>query len=783
MYPAMGTLEITTTVGCGIQCVFCPQELLTRRYRERSAITIMSLDTFKRCVDKVPVEVGIHFSGMAEPWLNRECTDMVLHAADRGHPLAVYSTLVGMTLGDFEQIKHLEFAAFVVHLPDEEARSPIPIGDTYRAVLTQVARHFGTAGRKEHFGVSCHGPLHPGIQRLIGPEVLAAEGSLGRFDRVIDRAGNITGSAVPHQYLAGPLACGLSGRHFNRNVLLPDGSVALCCMDYGLTQMPGNLLEMSYPELFESSASAGFQAALDGTEHIVCRRCHQAVPWERPYECLEIQPLLENGGSPLALQFSAFLAHRMSATRVVRFDQGRPVSWNPREIAGAVAVLPDANLLFDQPPPFWSALRRLVASVPAAVILRPCPGLERLAAADRLTEMERFSDRLGQHGLRADLAGWGLLEQGIATQIAVLTTAGGRPPVPAAFKVVALVAAYNEADIIARTIERLVADEIDVYLIDNWSTDGTYEIARSFLGRGLIGLERFPPEGQSPDFAWHRMLQRKEQLGRELEADWFIHHDADEIRESPWPGVGLREAFCRVDREGYTCVDFTVLNFRPVDDSYGDGSNLERHFRFYEFGLHPGYSVMVKAWKKSGERVVLAASGGHRAEFPSARVYPYKFLLRHYPIRTQHQGARKIFAERKPRWAAERKSTGWHRHYDHLRPGQSLLAHPSELLFLDESFGSDYLIERITGLGITPGTNCFPKAVSPAYRECLERQLAEANAAVAERDGRIDSLVQELAQARHQAVAMSKTLSWRVTLPLRRLKEAIPRQVRRRQSS
>ena len=707
-----GTLEITTTIGCRIRCTYCPQELLVRRYLSRSSQSTMSRETFKSCIDKVPLDVGIHYSGMSEPWLNQDCTEMVLYAAGRGHQLAVYTTLVGMTLEDFERIKRLDFKTFVVHLPDEHGNSKIVVDETYRAVLGKVVQHFGSAGRLKNFGVSCHGELRHDITSLVAADVLTSQNSQGFFNQLIDRAGYLSGAEVPHQHHYGPLQCGLSGRHFNRNVLLPDGSVLLCCMDYGMSLVLGNLLETSYAALFRSRTFTDFHAALDGDVHVLCRRCHNAVPWERPYDIMEAQPLLQDVGSPLVLRFSAFLASRIGAPRIAVFPPDRSVSFSPRETSTAVAVLPDVTNLLDHPDsPSWSALARLCESVPAAVVCKPRPGFEALDATERQDETRRFAAALRERGMIVDLAGWALPDEDAACMVAVLSRCGGRPaqPAPEQFKVVALMVVRNEADVIAPVIERLVADGIDVYLIDNWSTDGTYEIAQSYRGRGLVGLERFPPEGPGENFLFYQALQRKEQLGMELDADWFIHHDADEIRESPWPEVGLKDALYRVDQEGYNCVDFTVLNFRPVDDSYSSGSKLEPHFRYFEFGMHPAHFVMVKAWKKSSQRVVLAESGGHKVDFPTAKVYPYKFLLRHYPIRSQQQGVRKIFSERKPRWELEKNTRGWHTHYDHVEEGQNLLAQPCDLLSFDESFSGDYFIERISGLGITPDTNRFPK--------------------------------------------------------------------------
>jgi hypothetical protein len=74
--------------------------------------------------------------------------------------------------------------------------------------------------------------------------------------------------------------------------------------------------------------------------------------------------------------------------------------------------------------------------------------------------------------------------------------------------------------------------------------------------------------------------------------------------------------------------------------------------------------------------------------------------MRHYPIRGQAHGERKIFRERIGRWDPAETARGWHIQYDGLTHGQNLLADPSGLrLFDDTSFLEEFLAERLTGLG------------------------------------------------------------------------------------
>lgn len=264
----------------------------------------------------------------------------------------------------------------------------------------------------------------------------------------------------------------------------------------------------------------------------------------------------------------------------------------------------------------------------------------------------------------------------------------GRSEQPGSFRVVAIISAHNEGDVIFHVIGDLVRQGIDVYLLDNASTDDTAAEASRWLGKGLLAIERFPQDSGYPEenrsrFILHQIMRRKEELAATLSADWFINHDADEFREAPWPGLSLKEGLWVVDRLGYTAVDFELLNFRPVDDAFVPGTDVREALRYYE-GCESFDAVQVRAWKNPGVPVSLAPTGGHRAEFEGRRVFPVKFLLRHYPVRSQAHGEKKVFGERKDRFSEEERRIGWHIQYDGISPDRPRFLHdPSRLVAYD----------------------------------------------------------------------------------------------------
>ena len=252
-------------------------------------------------------------------------------------------------------------------------------------------------------------------------------------------------------------------------------------------------------------------------------------------------------------------------------------------------------------------------------------------------------------------------------------------------RLVAIVSAYNEEDIIGPALAHLVAQGASVYLLDDGSTDRTLANAKEAAGSRLIGVEALPPVARADGtgaYCWSRILDRKAQLARTLDGEWFIHQDADEFRESPWPHLSLADAVGLVDRLGWNAIDFEVFDFVPAGEDLLPGQDPFSTFRRY----HPAAEydrLQIRCWKKTGAPVDLTTTGGHEARFPGRRVFPVRFPMRHYPIRSAAQGERKVFRDRKPRFDPEERARGWHVQYDRFIEGQPVLPDPASALIFD----------------------------------------------------------------------------------------------------
>jgi sulfatase maturation enzyme AslB (radical SAM superfamily) len=268
----MASLEITTTIPCTNFCTYCPQSLLIKKYGKKEQN--MTLDTFKNCIDKVPNNVHITFAGYAEPFMNPQCIDFIEYANQIGRTINIYTTLVGLTIEQVNRLSKVNINALVLHLPDDTNQMRANVDEEYKNVLKRTTAILPVSSSH------VYGKLHKELVGLIRPREFELTNQ-----HLHTRANNVKSDKLalkPHDWMAGNIKCGVivreNGSIININVLLPNGDVTLCCMDYGLEHKIGNLLEISYESLFTSDEYKRVEAGLvNDSIDILCRTCKEAV--------------------------------------------------------------------------------------------------------------------------------------------------------------------------------------------------------------------------------------------------------------------------------------------------------------------------------------------------------------------------------------------------------------------------------------------------------------------------------------------------------------------------
>lgn len=260
--------EFSLAVGCELNCRFCPQQKLVCRYVDLYGNNdiYMSFNTFETCLKKIESGAGITFGGMVEPFHNKECAKMIKYAYDLGYKISIDTTLVGATEKDFEILKNVHFEYFLLHIPDQEGNSKFNITDEYLRIFKKFSNYF----KIDRY--SCHGETHKAVRKYLKDDV--------KIDStMMNRAGNLDYKELKTYDHKGQIVCGCGA--VNRGwipIIQPNGIVVLCCMDYGLEHVLGNLLIQDWDEILCGKEFLLYESGMENEKlPSLCRKCPAAV--------------------------------------------------------------------------------------------------------------------------------------------------------------------------------------------------------------------------------------------------------------------------------------------------------------------------------------------------------------------------------------------------------------------------------------------------------------------------------------------------------------------------
>jgi hypothetical protein len=264
-------MELTTMIGCPLMCTFCPQDNLRTQYG--TATKYMSQTDLTAMLVKLPKDTRIDFSGMSEPWANPECTSMLEEVLYMGYTVAIYTTLYGMT--DPERVKKVledhpnQVEVVMLHLPDANGNMKGWKNSEEWMKALQVMSTLNIPCGVGAMTMDRSGVVHPDLQPIVG----RLSGWVGhtRADSLdVEQIKGQVISITPHNDFS--LTC-RSTPFYDRNVLLPDGSVVLCCMDYDLKHIIGNLLTQTYEEIMQGKPLQDLIALNEAPEFSKCSIC------------------------------------------------------------------------------------------------------------------------------------------------------------------------------------------------------------------------------------------------------------------------------------------------------------------------------------------------------------------------------------------------------------------------------------------------------------------------------------------------------------------------------
>lgn len=302
------SLEITTVLGCSIQCVYCPQSSLVKASKGISE-RVLTFERFKECLVNVPSHVKIHWTGYSEPCLCKELDSMIDFVHKKGHKQLISTTLGGYFESAAFVSNFPHFSSFTLHLPDKDglmegiANKPtyIPrVKRLFQSILENNPNlHLLTFG--ENF--------HPEIESIIKLyKQKGVEISAERRNHLHQRAGLIDAASIDDVLNSKEIDNAIAGsqskkfkfrnnhsfdqipnkksqlknektsfdnwycsyKRLSQPVLLPDGRTNICCQDYKLSCITGDLRNQKYEEIVKFDR---FKDDFSSGKLIPCTNC------------------------------------------------------------------------------------------------------------------------------------------------------------------------------------------------------------------------------------------------------------------------------------------------------------------------------------------------------------------------------------------------------------------------------------------------------------------------------------------------------------------------------
>lgn len=268
-------LEVSTIMGCTVNCKFCPQDVMLKKYYEhdKKRQRVMTVENFKVILEHTPQECIIDFSGMTEPFNNPDCLEMIKMACDAGRKVYLFTTLAGVDEKTVDELLKLPIYYMTLHVADKCGYAYIPTTETYYRNVEKVINAKKQDGSQ----------FVDFINAQTDPDERVAETVKGQYEvmrSVQNRAGNVKIEGPQRrERIIQPgekIKCCFCGDDLSNSVVLPDGTLLICNMDYGIQHVLGNLYEEDYDTIRSKGELQRILKTLDCEEemdNLLCRSC------------------------------------------------------------------------------------------------------------------------------------------------------------------------------------------------------------------------------------------------------------------------------------------------------------------------------------------------------------------------------------------------------------------------------------------------------------------------------------------------------------------------------
>jgi len=263
------SIEFTMQVGCGVGCSFCPQSIFLKNYK--SNIKRFTLENFKKALNNIegsPIK-KIKFSGFSEPLEHSEIYDFIIEAYKKNFHIELITTLKNFSKEGFEKIKDLPIRCHIsIQPPNANNRKGLTDKESWGNIELLLSLKpkcdlvFGCLDNNLTVENKSN------IKKLADKLNITV-----KYEKYTTRAGYLGNSVM---YKKQKLLC----KHDMGPVALPNGDLALCCMDFGLKHIVGNIFNQLYTDILNDDKLLNILKIMIGKTDgdILCHTCEYAKP-------------------------------------------------------------------------------------------------------------------------------------------------------------------------------------------------------------------------------------------------------------------------------------------------------------------------------------------------------------------------------------------------------------------------------------------------------------------------------------------------------------------------
>ena len=202
-------------------------------------------------------------------------------------------------------------------------------------------------------------------------------------------------------------------------------------------------------------------------------------------------------------------------------------------------------------------------------------------------------------------------------------------------KIVGMLSVFNDEDIVEEVIKYYLSQGIELVILDNFSTDNTFQICKKFSKKEKVKLSRIKMKFET--ILYKRVFY---DIALVQSPDWIIRIASDEFLESGENNLTLKDAILKIDEKGYNLIQFDRFDFFMTDKDDESVKSIKEKLPYYSFQN----DFVYRAWKYI-PGIRLNFPGEHLPIFPEFKgynIYLKKFVMRHYPFRSKEQSEKRM---------------------------------------------------------------------------------------------------------------------------------------------